>query len=800
MTITALPTPTLDSTPAPGDDRDFGDTGCTITRSPRALGQLLVYVAAIAAIAVGVRLLDRTAIGLRVDVRQAAHHVPSALGSVFDALAITIAVIVWVLGVVDAAVHRSARQVLGLLVGPLLAASTILIIGASLDGPLAPGTGGALWVDAVVAAGAAALTITRLVSVARYQRWVSAAFVAATLIGGGWVVESVAGRLLVLAVGGAAGALAALAIGTPARRATPRAVVAGLERQGFLIEHIEPQGGDARGSVPWLARTSGGTELFVKTYGDDERIADLLFRTWRKLRLRSSGDHVPAASLLHAVEHEAFASTRAAATGARVPRVLAVGSLDNGGVFAVHEAVPGRTLDAIVDEDGPEGLTDATLRQVWSMVHRLHRSGIAHRDLRGANIVIDRAGEVWLVDFAFSDVVASREVQDRDLVELLASTAILVGDDRAIAAAVDTLGRVQMEAALPLVQPLAVSAATRKRLGRSGFTHLRTTLADRLDSPEPRLPRLGRVDVRSILSLAALTAAVWALLPQIGQSGDLWDQLPEANRTLLALAALASMFTYVGATLSLKGAVANDLPTIGAFRVQLASSFTNRVTPAKVGGVALNARWLVRQGETSPTAVAAISVNSLAGLFVHVVMTVFVVIWAGKVGLGDLNLPSARSIGLGLLLIAATVALTFAIPPLRSLVNYRIRPRVKQSTEAIRETARQPSRLVMLFGGSAIVSLCYIAALALSLAAVGASVPLSTVALVYLAGSALASAAPTPGGLGATEAVFAAALITTGVPRSEAIPAVLLYRFATFWLPILPGWISFMMMQRADEL
>ena len=357
-----------------------------------------------------------------------------------------------------------------------------------------------------------------------------------------------------------------------------------------------------------------------------------------------------------------------------------------------------------------------------------------------------------------------------------------------------------MEAALPLVQPLAVSSATRKKLGRAGFTELRRALAERVGSPEPKLPRLARVDGRTILTLAALTAAVWVLLPQIGQSGDLWEQLPKADRTMLALAALASMITYVGATLALKGAVANDLPTLRTFEVQLASSFTNRVTPAKVGGVALNARWLVREGETSPSAVAAIGVNSVAGLIVHVVMTLFVIVWAGKVGLGDMELPSPRTIGLGLALIAAVIAITYAIRPLRELLNHRVRPRARQSLDAIREAAKQPNRLAMLFGGSALVSICYIAALALSLRAVGASVPISTVALVYLAGSALASAAPTPGGLGATEAVFAAALIATGVPKSEAVPAVLLYRFATFWLPILPGWTAFTLLQRADRI
>lgn len=99
-----------------------------------------------------------------------------------------------------------------------------------------------------------------------------------------------------------------------------------------------------------------------------------------------------------------------------------------------------------------------------------------------------------------------------------------------------------------------------------------------------------------------------------------------------------------------------------------------------------------------------------------------------------------------------------------------------------------------------IVTVSYIGALALSLAAVGTDVPIATVALVYLAGSAIASAAPTPGGLGATEATFAAALTAVGVPDAEAISGVLLYRLVTFWIPILPGYLAYVALQRAERL
>ena len=38
------------------------------------------------------------------------------------------------------------------------------------------------------------------------------------------------------------------------------------------------------------------------------------------------------------------------------------------------------------------------------------------------------------------------------------------------------------------------------------------------------------------------------------------------------------------------------------------------------------------------------------------------------------------------------------------------------------------------------------------------------------------------------------------MPNDIAVPSVFLFRLATFWLPILPGWIAFHYMQREDYL
>ena len=87
-----------------------------------------------------------------------------------------------------------------------------------------------------------------------------------------------------------------------------------------------------------------------------------------------------------------------------------------------------------------------------------------------------------------------------------------------------------------------------------------------------------------------------------------------------------------------------------------------------------------------------------------------------------------------------------------------------------------------------------------SIQAFGGGIGFVSVAAVFLAGSAVAQAAPTPGGIGAAEAVLIAGLTAFGLSSAVAVPAVFLYRITTFWLPILPGWLAFQRLQRDGAL
>ena len=232
---------------------------------------------------------------------------------------------------------------------------------------------------------------------------------------------------------------------------------------------------------------------------------------------------------------------------------------------------------------------------------------------------------------------------------------------------------------------------------------------------------------------------------------------------------------------------------------QLASSFTNRITPASVGGLALLVRYLQRLGTSSAQAVAAVGVDAVSGLIVHIVLTLAAIAWAGS-GTFSVSLPS-RNLVLALLAVVGVMVIVVVGTPWgrRTLLARAIDP-IRSAWEGMRIVARSPAKLIALFGGSVLVTCAFIACLYASVIAFDGDASVATVAVVYLAAAAVGAAAPTPGGLGAMEAALIAGLGATGIADTTSVSAVLMFRLLTFWLPIVPGWIAFNVMTRRGDI
>jgi len=193
-------------------------------------------------------------------------------------------------------------------------------------------------------------------------------------------------------------------------------------------------------------------------------------------------------------------------------------------------------------------------------------------------------------------------------------------------------------------------------------------------------------------------------------------------------------------------------------------------------------------------------VNSLAGAIMHLVLIVVFFVLAGHDLTKAFKLPSGSKILLILAVIIAVVGIVLATRPGRRWARKQLVPALRSAVSSLRRAAASPVKLGLLFGGSALVTLFYIVALAASIKAFATGPSLVVVGAVYLAGAALAAAAPTPGGLGAIESALIAGLTGVGMQAGPAVSAVLLYRLATYWLPVLPGWVSWRFLQRREYL
>ena len=216
-------------------------------------------------------------------------------------------------------------------------------------------------------------------------------------------------------------------------------------------------------------------------------------------------------------------------------------------------------------------------------------------------------------------------------------------------------------------------------------------------------------------------------------------------------------------------------PTVLA---QSASSFINRVSPANVGGMALNARGLRKSGADTPTSVAAVGVNSVVGAVLHVALIVVFFASAGHELPKAFKLPSGEQGPPGPGRAYRVVGIVLATRPGRRWTKKQLLPGLRSAATNLRRAASSPIKLGLLFGGSALVTLAYIGALAASIRAFGTGPGLVVIGAVYLGAAALAAAAPTPGGLGAIEAALVAGLTGVGMAAgrrglgSAAVPAV----------------------------
>ncbi|MFF5521332.1 lysylphosphatidylglycerol synthase domain-containing protein [Streptomyces coeruleorubidus] len=604
-----------------------------------------------------------------------------------------------------------------------------------------------------------------------------------------------------------------------------------------------------------------GPPLDVTVVDREQQAQGFFYRAWRNLTLRGFATRSSLQSLRQALEQEALLAYAAIAAGANAPKLIATSELGPDAVMLVYEHSGGRTLDSLPDEEITDDLLSDTWHQVKALQSRriAHRRLVGDAilvDRSGTVILTDlRVGEIAAGDLLLRmdtsqllvtlglRVGAERAVASA--VEVLGPDAVAdclpmlqpIALSRSTRATLRRLAREraqrEREAVLeasrqakparpedtsddtvPVLEKpdkKAVRAEQRaekraidEALEEAREEDLLTQIRHEVLRIRPQAPvepaRLERVRPRTLISFMAGAIGAYFLLTQLTHI-EFGPLIANAEWGWVAAAVLFSMGSYVAAAMALLGFVPERVPFVRTVAAQVAGSFVKIVAPAAVGGVALNTRFLQRAGVRPGLAVASVGASQLFGLGCHILMLLSFGYLTGTEKTPSLS-PS-RTVIAGLLTVAVLVLVVTSVPFLRKFVVTRVRSLFAGVVPRMLDVLQRPQKLVTGIGGMLLLTACFVMCLDASIRAFGdesTSISLASVAVVFLAGNALGSAAPTPGGVGAVEATLTVGLIAVGLPKEVAAPAVLLFRLLTLWLPVLPGWLAFNHLTRKQAL
>jgi glycosyltransferase 2 family protein len=644
--------------------------------------------------------------------------------------------------------------------------------------------------------------------------WLAVAFYAvASLADAQTTVFSV---LITLLIGVACGAALRYALGAVSER--PSAVeiaeaLGGVDGPVIAIRRVVHPSLETR---RYAATLRGGSRLDVTVFDRDQQAADLFYRLYRRLRLRTQVSRSAPLTLDRAVERRALLTYAAEDAGVPTPRLRALVRVGPEAAVLANESHDGTTL-----ADLSAAPTDAQLARVWDAVLQLHRRRVTHRALTADRILLtgddpgsrdhahgpgrpphpleNRDGQVMLLDPGNGDVAASDLQLRLDLAQLLAELALLVGPERAARSGRQKLSEEELAAVAPLIQPVVLHRSTRAatRRHKDVLPALRKLLRPAVLGPETAPVQLERIRLRTLVTLVAAVFAAYLLAVDLTKT-SFSHVLRHADWRWTAVAVVLSALTYVGATWQLSGFVLEHLRPVRTFLAEVACSFVTLVTPAAVGGAALNVRYL-RKADVAPAdAVASVGVAQVIALVLHLILLVIFAALTGASHETSIRPPEWSYFVLAAL--AGVALIVFAVPAGRRLLLARLTPTLGQVIPRLLDLAQRPVKLAEGVGGTLLVTACYISCLAVCVHAFGGSLPFVAVAVVYLTGNAIGSAVPIPGGIGTVDAALSAGLTAAGLHGTVAFSSVLLFRTVTFWLPVPVGWTALNYLQRHEAL
>jgi len=550
-------------------------------------------------------------------------------------------------------------------------------------------------------------------------------------------------------------------------------------------------------------RCADGRTLDVTVLDRDRQAVGLIYRVYRRIRLRGPAQRRNLFSLRRTVDQEALISYALRDAGIRTPKLVAVRELNADAALLAYESVHAVPLAQVPKEK----FSDELLEKVWLTLKELGRNQIAHRRLALDSILVDERGEIWLTELRNGEVAAADLQQLLDIAETMTALALKAGPERTVRVGAQVLGEQRIGAALPMLQPVVLTRTTRSAVRKS--KHLLQRLREQILELRPHAladaepVKLERLSPKTLLTVAAACFAVYVLLVQLATANkrglNLDYVLHHTSPPWLLVAIAASALTYVSAAMVLTGFIPEKLPVVHNLLVQIAAGFVSLVAPAAVGGVALNTRYMQKRGIATGPAVSAVGASQAVGFVIHIALIATFSFIAGQ-GMGRSD--SSTLVIAILLAIALLVMITMSVPPLRHLARTRLGPFFQDALPRLLDVAQSPRKLSVALGGTISLSLFNSLCLWATIHTVSPNnhITYATATVVYLTAQTAGSFIPVPSGVGTVELAMTGALRAVGVDIGTATLAVLLFRLLRTYLPAIPGYLTFTWLTRKGLL
>lgn len=294
---------------------------------------------------------------------------------------------------------------------------------------------------------------------------------------------------------------------------------------------------------------------------------------------------------------------------------------------------------------------------------------------------------------------------------------------------------------------------------------------------------------RVILTIAALLLIFYVFIPQLSSLKESLQAVKSANKEMLLFAVVVFCvgFPILAAKYCLIAQY--KLRYALTLQVQIASAFISKLLPMSIGSLTVNTFYLTKESKNVSEAASTMAINAMTSSIAFALIIIFALISSW----GDFTLQNTHkdvNWFRTLLVIVLVSVMLWLISRIKK-IRLMIRSVGRNIWENIKLYRQHPRKVTygIIFNG--IGSMTGITTLFICAHAVGLPVTLPQAILSYTMGNIVGSLVPTPGGLGGAEAGLYAGLVFFGYPDSTSLVAVLLYRLITYWLPLIPGYMSY---------